>query len=70
MAYNNRNRLLKIEHIIDVYNRVKNEDVPDTKIVRSIFPQHKIYISYRLWMQIKNMKPSERAPRQMELFPV
>lgn len=70
MAYHNRNRLKFIEHVIEVYNAEKHHDIPDSYIVRNIFPKHKIYISYRLWMKIKNMKASERMPayRQPELF--
>lgn len=68
MAYHNRNRLKKIEHIIQVYNEVKTPDIPDTRIISQVFPKHHIYISYRQWMMIKNMKFSERYPKQLELF--
>lgn len=67
MAYHNRNRLKYIEHILSVYNSVKHYDVPDSHIVRHIFPKHNIYISYRNWMSIKNMKMRE-PEKQMELF--
>lgn len=68
MAYHNRNRLKRIEYIIKVYNEVKKPDIPDSFIVRNIFPKHHIYISYRLWMNIKNMKLSDRQPKQPSLF--
>lgn len=68
MAYNNRNRLRYTEYIIKVYNEVKQPDIPDSFIIRNIFPKHNIYISYRKWMNIKNMKRSERLPQQATLF--
>lgn len=68
MAYNSRNRLKYTEHIIEVYNQVKNPDIPDSFIVRNIFPKHHIFISYRKWMSIKNLKPHEQMPCQAKLF--
>ncbi len=68
MAYHNRNRLKTIEYIIDVYSQVKQYDVPDSYIVRNIFPKHHIYISYRRWMNIKNMKMPKTDKKQMALF--
>ncbi|MDV3980945.1 hypothetical protein CMT48_07695 [Elizabethkingia anophelis] len=62
MAYNKNNYYKKARKIIEVYNRYKYEDVPDTKIVRNIFPKYDIYISYRQWMNIKGMViPKENA---------
>ena len=59
MAYNRKNYNKRVQYIVKVYQEAKERDVPDTRILRSIFPKHGIYISYRQWMNIKAMKPSE-----------
>lgn len=56
MAYNPTNRIRNINKIIAVYAEHKQYDVPDTRIVKNIFPKHGIHISYRSWMNIKNMR--------------
>lgn len=56
MAYNRDNYLKRINSIIGVYNEYKESDIPDTRIVAKHFPKHGIFISYRSWMYIKNMK--------------
>lgn len=66
MAYNRTNYLKTVNYIVDIYNKAKERDKPDTQILRYVFPQHGIYISYRQWMNIKSMKPSEY--RQATLF--
>lgn len=53
MAYNKNNYFKRLRYIIQIYNQYKNEDVPDTKIVHKIMPNHGINISYRQWMNIK-----------------
>lgn len=53
MAYNNRNYLKRCKRIIEIYNKYKNPDIPDTRIVKHIFPKYDIDISYRQWMNIK-----------------
>lgn len=53
MAYNKNNYYKKCLRIIEVYNAHKHEDVPDTRIVKHIFPKFHINISYRQWMNIK-----------------
>lgn len=77
MAYNPKNKLRSFRRILTIYNEVKQEDIPDTFIVRKIFPKHHIFISYRTWMTIKGMKPSELQydddkevsdPNQLSLF--
>lgn len=68
MAYHRRNYLKKVEHIMQVYRDAKERDVPDTRILRTVFPENKIYISYRQWMNIKGMKPSEYQQNQLSLF--
>lgn len=68
VAYTRDNHLKKVAHIISVYKELKEEDIPDTRIVRSLFPQRNIFISYRQWMNIKNMRPSEYTPNQLQLF--
>lgn len=56
MPYTRDNYIKKARYIREVYHSVKEEDIPDTRIVRNIFPRHHIYISYRQWMNIKNMR--------------
>jgi hypothetical protein len=68
MAYNRNNYLKTVRFIVDVYNTVKEHDVPDTKILRVEFPKRGINISYRTWMNIKNMKQSELPAQQLVLF--
>lgn len=53
MAYNKKNYNKRAQFIIEVYNNAKYSDVPDTKIVRTVFPKFNIFISYRQWMNIK-----------------
>lgn len=59
MAYNRRNYLKNVSFIIAVYNQIKQPDIPDTYILRYEFPKHGIFISYRTWMNIKNIRASE-----------
>lgn len=69
MAYNKGNYMRSIRHIVATYHRLKNPDLPDTYVVRVLFPKENIYISYRTWMNIKNMKTQTPAnPRQINLF--
>ena len=68
MAYTRTNYLKKAAHIIAIYKSIKEPDKPDTRIVAHDFPAHNIFISYRQWMNIKGMKPSEYAPSQLALF--
>lgn len=76
MAYNRKNYVLNVQRIVAVYNQLKELDKPDTRIVSKEFPKYGIFISYRRWMYIKAMKPSEYAsevfvdPNQMSLFAV
>jgi len=66
MAYTRTNHLKKVASIIDLYNQVKEPDIPDTYILRVIFPKHNIFISRRTWVGYKGMKPSEYN-QQMKL---
>ena len=59
MAYNQRNKLKQYQRIIDIYNEIKQPDIPDTQIISKELPKHNVFISYRTWMSIKGMKPSE-----------
>lgn len=71
MAYNRKNYLRKVRFVVDIYNQHKEYDVPDTFILRNIFPKYGIYMSYRKWMYIKNMKESElpeKSHHQLSLF--
>ena len=68
MAYNKRNYYKRIKHIIDVYNSVKHADVPDTAIVRNVFPKHNIHITYRQWMNIKGVVIPSPKSNQLSLF--
>lgn len=55
MAYNRNNYIKRARSIIEVYNAHKHADVPDSHIVRNIFPKYNIFITYRQWMNIKGM---------------
>lgn len=67
MAYHNRNYHRRVQFIVQVYREAKESDVPDTRILQHVFPKHGIYISYRQWMNIKAMKPSEYNSSQLAL---
>lgn len=62
MSYNKTNYYKRARFIIQVYNSVKNPDLPDTRIVANLFPKHGINISYRQWMNIKGTK----IPKDLE----
>jgi hypothetical protein len=66
MAYNKKNYHKRAQFIIEVYNNAKYSDVPDTKIVRTVFPKFNIFISYRQWMNIKGA-PIPKS-HQLSLF--
>lgn len=66
MAYTRNNHLKRVASIVDLYNRVKEPDIPDTYILRVIFPKHNIFICRRTWIGYKGMKPSEYN-QQMKL---
>jgi hypothetical protein len=68
MAYQRSNYLQKAAYIIGVYKAIKEVDKPDTRIIKHEFPKYGIFISYRQWMNIKGMKPSEYAANQLNLF--
>ncbi|MDN3672632.1 hypothetical protein QWY99_22070 [Flavobacterium branchiarum] len=68
MAYNKKNYNKRAQFIIEVYKSVKYSDVPDTKIIKTIFPQHNIFISYRQWMNIKGMPIPKQPKTQLSLF--
>ena len=62
MAYTRNNYIKHVRYIVGIYNSIKEYDKPDTFIVNHIFPKHNIFISYRTWMNIKNMKRSDMTP--------
>jgi hypothetical protein len=68
MAYNNNNKNAQRRYILEVYNRIKQDDIPDTQIVRHKFKEHGIFISRRTWVTLKGMKPSELNSDQLSLF--
>lgn len=68
MAYTRHNYLKSIRYITSVYVAVKQPDVPDTFIVRHEFPKRGIYISYRTWMSMKNVKQNTLPSIQPTLF--
>jgi len=68
MAYNSKNKKAQYRYIIELYKSVKQEDIPDTRIVRHHFPEKGIFISYRTLMSIKAMKPSDLNDGQLKLF--
>jgi len=59
MAYNRNNYAKRVHYIREVYSKAKERDIPDTRILKHIFPSHGIHISYRQWMNIKGLKPSD-----------
>ncbi|MBD1394275.1 hypothetical protein [Mucilaginibacter glaciei] len=68
MAYNNKNHLKHVAHVLSVYKELKEADIPDTRIVKKRLPERNIHISYRTLMYYKGMKPSELNPEQLNLF--
>jgi hypothetical protein len=69
MSYNGVNKDKSNSHIMAVYQSVKHYDVPDTYIVRCIFPKHNIFISYNTWLNIKNGgKKETTGKQQLALF--
>jgi hypothetical protein len=68
MAYNALNKSKQTNYILSVYQSVKHHDVPDSFIVRCIFPKHNIFISYRTWSSIKSAQTTITATAQLELF--
>lgn len=67
MAYNRNNHLKKIRYAVGVYNEHKHDDLPDTYIIRVIFPKHNIHIAYRTWMNWKGTPQTNST--QLQLFP-
>lgn len=68
MAYNKHNYMRHVRHIVATYHRLKTEDIPDSHVVRVLFPKENIYISYRTWMNIKNMKvAAPKNPQQISM---
>lgn len=55
MAFHTGNYVKRVSFIISVYYLYKNEDIPDSEIVKTHFPKHHIFINYRQWMNIKGM---------------
>jgi hypothetical protein len=68
MAYNKKNYNKRAQFIIEVYKNAKHSDVPDTKIVRTVFPKFNIYLSYRQWMNIKGTPIPKESQTQLSLF--
>ncbi len=68
MAYNRNNYLKRVQHIIDIYKSAKHDDVPDTFIVKHIFPKHNIHLSYRTWMNLKGLPIPKQSKDQLSLF--
>ena len=68
MAYNSNNKKAQYRYIIELYKSIKQEDIPDTQIIRHKFREKGIFISYRTWMNIKAKKPSELNDGQLTLF--
>jgi hypothetical protein len=71
MAYTRHNYIKWIRSIVSIYNQHKEYDVPDTQIVKNIFPKHNIFISYRTWVRIKGTPLAVNATvpeNQLSLF--
>ena len=67
LAYNSRNHQKNVEMIIRLYLLVKEHDVPDTKIIRHIFPKHGVFISYRTLMYYKRIKLRTAVDNKIQL---
>lgn len=59
MSFSKEFHKQRIARVMEVYNTVKETDIPDTYIIRCIFPKHGIFISRRTFINYKAMKPSE-----------
>lgn len=46
--------MANVNFILSVYNQIKKLDITDVYIVKTEFPKHGIFISYRTWMTIKS----------------
>jgi hypothetical protein len=68
MAYNRINYYKRAKYIIAIYNEAKHDDVPDTDIVRKVFPKNNIHLSYRQWMNIKGLVIPKQNPNQLSMF--
>jgi hypothetical protein len=68
MAYNRNNYFKRVRFIIEVYKQAKHADVPDTQIVRTVFPKHNIHLSYRQWMNLKGLQVPKAPVNQLDLF--
>lgn len=72
MPYVRDNYIKTALYIREVYLKVKEEDIPDTRIVRNVFPKYGIFLGYRQWMDIKGMRinrsEEEINPNQLSLF--
>lgn len=68
MAYNRNNYYKTASYIISIYNEAKQPDVPDTTIVRNVFPKHNIHITYRQWMNIKGLAIPKQQTIQLSMF--
>lgn len=62
MAYNSENKKAHQRYILKVYAEIKQDDIPDTQIVRHKFKERGIFISRGTLWAIKSKKPSELAP--------
>lgn len=65
MAISQDNFNKRVKFIVHVYQEAKERDIPDTRILRVVFPSKGIFISYRQWMRIKALKPSEYDTKQL-----
>ena len=68
MAYNRNNYYKRARYIIEIYNGAKHADVPDTTIVRNVFPKYNIHLTYRQWMNIKGLVIPKPTTNQLNMF--
>lgn len=59
---------MRVAHVLEVYKSIKERDIPDTRIVGTLWREHNIRISYRTLMYYKSKKPSELQTPQLSLF--
>ncbi|MEZ2337675.1 hypothetical protein AB6735_18660 [Mucilaginibacter sp. RCC_168] len=70
MAYNSNNHKMRVAHVLEVYNSIKERDIPDTRVLTILKRDHNILISYRTLMNYKGKKPSELNTNQLSIFDI
>ncbi|WP_370997436.1 hypothetical protein [Mucilaginibacter sp. RCC_168] len=61
---------MRVAHVLEVYNSIKERDIPDTRVLTILKRDHNILISYRTLMNYKGKKPSELNTNQLSIFDI